>query len=772
VEILLGLVAMALAAGVTFILPLIAWARTHRLERQLTELRGRLASLEEAVRLAGHASSPRAAAPAAPSSAAAVATAASGDRTSAPAETAAAFVTPNAPVVSPTLGDAYPRLPSGPLAQPAVAGDTGYAALPPLPKPAPGEAHASLEAAIGGRLLLWVGTIVLVLGVAFFLKYAFDNDWITESMRVVMGIVGGLVLAAIGHRFAARGYRAYGQILTGGGLAVLYLSIYVAFGYYALIGQTPAFLLLVLVTVGAAWLADRQNALGLALMAVGGGFATPFLVGSGTDAQVTLFSYDALLVTGTLYLARRRDWPVLNLVSFLATWITVAGWADEFYRADKWRITEFFLTLFCGLFLGILIAQLRRHGWKSLVTLVLATGPFIYHASSLAVLMGHGAAPLVYLIAVTLVAVAWATRMHATRARVVAWGAVMVPLLGWLGTHGSRHWLVANLVATCGIFALHALAQLDVVFRHERRLSKLDAVLMHLNGYALVAGIYLAIENVALANAPWAAAAIAAVHAGLAWILRQVDRAAALHALAVGIGAATIAVALRLDGPWLTAALAVEGGLVIWLGLTLATGWYRIAGAGLLLSAILRYGSLSLPVKPAVFTLFGDEAFAMGATIAAVFLAVAWIYRRYDPSRLPEERMGLIVPVLSACVLLVIALSAENDNYWTLRGLTSPDARFASSLALSGIWTASAAVFIALGFWRDFAPLRYLAIGLFGLTVLKVFLVDLSELGGIYRILGFMGVGVVLLVVSFLYQRTRKKTPQAGPPAQEAGPAA
>ena len=64
-------------------------------------------------------------------------------------------------MVSPTLGDAYPRLPSGPLAQPAVAGDTGSATLPPLPKPAPGEAHASLEAAIGGRLLLWVGTIVL-----------------------------------------------------------------------------------------------------------------------------------------------------------------------------------------------------------------------------------------------------------------------------------------------------------------------------------------------------------------------------------------------------------------------------------------------------------------------------------------------------------------------------------------------------------------------------------------------------------------------------------
>jgi uncharacterized membrane protein len=169
-----------------------------------------------------------------------------------------------------------------------------------------------------------------------------------------------------------------------------------------------------------------------------------------------------------------------------------------------------------------------------------------------------------------------------------------------------------------------------------------------------------------------------------------------------------------------------------------------------------------------VFTLFGDEAFAMGAAIAAVLLAVAWCYRRSGTSKLPEDRTGLVVAVLAACVLLVIALSAENDNFWTLRGDLSPDARFASSLALSGIWIASAATFIAIGFWRNFAPLRFLAIGLFGLTVLKVFLVDLSELGGIYRILGFIGLGAVLLIVSFLYQRARTKPAQdPSTPAQQ-----
>ena len=65
---------------------------------------------------------------------------------------------------------------------------------------------------------------------------------------------------------------------------------------------------------------------------------------------------------------------MLNLVSFGFTWFTIAMWADGFYSPEKWRRTEFFLTLFCGLFLVILVEQLKRHGWRSLVSLVLALG--------------------------------------------------------------------------------------------------------------------------------------------------------------------------------------------------------------------------------------------------------------------------------------------------------------------------------------------------------------------------------------------------------------
>ena len=774
-ELFFVMLSLLVTAGIAVLLPIMSLVRSYRLGRELGDLRARFAILEHQLQ-AVTTSAP----PAVPSPAAAQAN--QPDAPAAPEPVATPTV---APVIVPPAADAAAAVPlPASLPSPVAAavsidattasapqvlpGDAAsHNTTPPEPPRAgvagssviPSSAH-EIEDAIGGRLMLWVGTIVLVLGLAFFLKYAFDNQWINEPMRVGLGMAAGLAIAAAGHRFVRRGYRAYGQILTGGGLAVLYLSVYAGYAYYGLFGPTAAFTLLVWVTIAGAWLADRQDALGLALIGVGGGYLTPFLVGGSTDQQVALFSYDALLAAGTLYLARRRDWPVLNVVSFVATWLTVGAWVDRYYSPAKWQRTEFFLTLYCALFLAILRAQVARHGWRSLVSLLLVTGPILYHLTSLAVLNGHGVAPLVYLIAVTVTGVGLAVRAQSVVGRVLVWAAVLPPLLAWVGNHGSSKWLVANLVAATAVFALHLVAQLDVVLRHERPLSRLDGVLMHVNGYALVAGLYLALEQVALAWAPGAALAVAGAHALLASQLRAPDRRSALHALAVALGAVTIACALQFDGPWLTVALATEGALVVALGLMLGEGWFRIGGAALLVSAICRYAALSLPATPPVFRWFQDEPFVMAGVLAAALYLVAWRYR-VAADAVRERRIGQMLAVLLASIFIVVALSVENSVYWDLRGDVSSDAHFADSLSLSAIWTVCAGAFMAVGWWRRYAPIRFLAMALFGLTVLKVFLVDLSALGGIYRILGFIGVGLALLAVSFLYQRSRRKPASA-----------
>jgi uncharacterized membrane protein len=74
-------------------------------------------------------------------------------------------------------------------------------------------------------------------------------------------------------------------------------------------------------------------------------------------------------------------------------------------------------------------------------------------------------------------------------------------------------------------------------------------------------------------------------------------------------------------------------------------------------------------------------------------------------------------------------------------------------MMLSAAWVTYAALLVVIGMRGRYAPIRYFAIALFGVTLVKVFLVDLQTLGGIYRVAGFLVVGLILLIVSFLYQR-------------------
>src|SRR5258706_227758 len=168
-------------------------------------------------------------------------------------------------------------------------------------------------------LVRWLqhrGIIVRVFGVPFFLRYALDHEWLSPAVRIALGAFVGMGMAAGGLGLSRR-YRAYGLFLSGGGVAVLYLSVYAGLNLYYLFGPEVAFSLLVLITAAAAVLADRTDSLGLSLMAVCGGVAAPFLFGGKLRPQRALVSYISLLGGATKYLAHRRAWPRLNAVSLV-----------------------------------------------------------------------------------------------------------------------------------------------------------------------------------------------------------------------------------------------------------------------------------------------------------------------------------------------------------------------------------------------------------------------------------------------------------------------
>ena len=85
------------------------------------------------------------------------------------------------------------------------------------------------------------------------------------------------------------------------------------------------------------------------------------------------------------------------------------------------------------------------------------------------------------------------------------------------------------------------------------------------------------------------------------------------------------------------------------------------------------------------------------------------------------------------------------------------DLRWRTQVGLSMLWTLYAAAALIWGFVRSNPAVRYGALALFGLTVIKVFAVDLGAVKTAYRILSFLVLGVVLLLVSLAYQKIRRQ---------------
>lgn len=207
------------------------------------------------------------------------------------------------------------------------------------------------ETLIGGKLLNRVGALALVIGVGFFLKYAFDNEWLNETARVVLGGAAGLVLIAGGHRFHRRGMSVFAQGVTGAGVGILYLSIYAAYDFYHLVPQPVAFLLMALVTAAALLLSLYYEARAIALLGWAGGFLTPFLLVTAQLNTWGLFIYITLLDAGLIaVLFSRRHWRVLEPLGIVATYATYLAWSFRADLPDGFGTALSFLVLWWALF--------------------------------------------------------------------------------------------------------------------------------------------------------------------------------------------------------------------------------------------------------------------------------------------------------------------------------------------------------------------------------------------------------------------------------------
>ena len=726
-----GLSLALLFMALLVLLPLVTSARLLRLSREIEALNDRVSALEARLRQGTPTGETV------------------GADTARSAETEAIPPLPTTPVPQ--------TIETAPLRAPAVPTEASAPAAAAEALAASGsrgrEEEDDLERRIGGRWLLYTGVLVLLLGVSFFLKYAFDNAWITETGRVVAGLLAGAGLIAGGSRLAAHGLTSFGQALIGTGLAILYLSIYAALAFYELIGTTTAFALMVMVTAAAAVLADRQRSQALAFIAVGGGFLTPFLVGGTEDVHLTLFTYDALLITGTLALANRHNWFALNALSYIFTFLTVLAWASEYYQDRLWLRTLLFLTLYCVMFLQILRATLR---WSTpmarFVAMVLATAPVLYHITAVVLTARHPPAIHIYMIAFTAVGL-WLTAEPPRPAlRLLVLAGSYVPLFGTLTLPAGLSWVVANVVTIIAVASLHLMAPLDRALRQGQHLERSELFGLH----AVFLGFYALLYETLARSYPQLrgllGGLLAIAAAGLWRRFREHQPAAALNTAAIAFTLVAIAIAVQFDGPAVIIGWAAEGAAVAWIGLRLSNTWVQVGGLALWTLAAVRLLDGYFDTPAGFVAIFNMRA----ATTAFVVVMGYLLARLFAAAHSALAEGGRVRAALhaAASILTMIWITAEVRSYWEVR-YTAPQAFLYEHLNLSLAWALYGALMIVLGMRRSYAPDRYIGITVLGITVLKVFFLDLWELGGIYRVVGFLAFGVLLVAVSYLYQRRR-----------------
>jgi len=261
---------------------------------------------------------------------------------------------PHPPIIPAQVSPAAPPPPQSPAVP------SSLPTLQPI-SPAGSTSAPDLENLIGGRWLNRIGIVALLIAVAYFLKLAFDNNWIGQTGRVAIGILLGALMLPWSHWLLGQGYSYFSEGIIALGEATLFLSVWAGCQYYTLYSRDIGFAAMIGITAVMAVIAIGRDSQRLAVLSLLGGLLAPILASSDKDQQVILFSYLLLLGAGALTLAGKKTWSALPPIAFFGTQLYFWGWYSEFFqRTSPLERTVFFATLFFLLYSLLPIRKVMR----------------------------------------------------------------------------------------------------------------------------------------------------------------------------------------------------------------------------------------------------------------------------------------------------------------------------------------------------------------------------------------------------------------------------
>lgn len=617
----------------------------------------------------------------------------------------------------------------------------------PPPRPAPKQ---SLEDLLGGRVLAWVGGAAIVLGLAFLFALAISRGWIDETARALLAGTASAGLFALGvwlHERKARTDTALAA--TAAGIAGLFATVTVAGQVYDLLPLSVTLAAALGVGATGTCFALRWDSRGIAALGLAGALLAPVLAGASEEGSSVALVFVAFACSTAVVLHKRWGW--LSLVTFA---VATPQWA-------YWLLTE------------------------------------PSQASILVVVACFGALGVI-------AAVGYELRqdepaLRPSSAFLLGLNALVVGYAGWGALYVTDHPTTAKLFLA-GLAAVHVAAGLR---RGPLARMSDDLALLSLSIGVILANVVaaLVLDGVALAGL------LAASSVGFALLARQVHGGRQEAAVALGLGghlALTAVQAVMLAPPDAIggASIAAPGAAALIALAAACLVSARIAGAGrpewrvaldvtgLATVAYLTATSLegtalacAWAMEAAVLARIAAHAKDKVAAGASLCFALGAAFQTLVFEAPPETLLyGLpeVGPAVLALGVLALAFGVQARQArafdpaaaeWLEAATAAVVLYLASALivtpfesgseqgqaALSVFWGLTGLGALVAGLVRDERSLRLGGLSVLLLAVGKVFLFDLATLDSMYRVASFVGLGVLLLLAAFVWQRVRPR---------------
>jgi uncharacterized membrane protein len=661
----------------------------------------------------------------------------------------------------------------------------------------------SIEYAIASNWLLRVGVLILVMGVGFFLSYSIKQGWINELGQVLIGAVAGLGMLVAGTQMLGRRYHLFGQGLIGAGIATLYLTVFASRNLFHQIDDRTAFGLMIAVTCLAGFIAVWFDSLLVAVLGILGGFGTPIMLQTGVVNYVGLYSYLLVLSGGVFGMSYKKNWHLLNYLSFLGTYGlffgTLAKW--HYGPASFWEVMPFLIAFFVLYSTMTFLFNLVNRKKSSLLEVLgLWINAGVFFATSYTMIGDKYGDKWVAVVSLGL-AVFYAAHVYYFLIRRLLdrelllsftamssfFVAVTIPLVL------SSQWVTAS-------WALQALVMLWIAGKLESEFLRqvaylLYAVVLVRFGFVDLRQQYYGVDTakIELPDYLWQMVQrlmsfgipIASL-AGAGWLLRRNPPQALLpvgrendiapwigRPWAVGAVVALVSgmmfVALHLELNqsigYLCPSLRMPMLSLLWIGLCVfLLREYRLRSSDVLLTLLVVF-VVGMVVKLFCFDLVawhvssamryadsysflegGMRLLDFGAMIA--FLACGYYLLTATAENQNPRAAGLIFGTAALALLFVfLTLEVNSFLYHFMKG--------SEAGGVSIVWSLFALGLIIAGMWKDFRALRYVGLALFTVVAFKVLCSDLNHLSQIYRIVAFLLLGVLVLCGSFVYLKCR-----------------